>query len=190
MSIVKSVVEVSRLIATFLNNLSQYVNVDYYHVPTANHTQTRPLGTKASEIPDEDLEYVIGHYIYDLLRMNERVRVNIVENGDQFIKIDIHDYDVYAMHGHQFKSGFNNALPNFESWLHGNVDYLILGHYHSGMEMVVGDRGTSNCEIIVAPGFVGSDPYSDSLFKGAKPACCIYGFDSVYGHTETYKCVF
>lgn len=76
-SVVKSVVEVSRLIALFLNSLSQYVEIDYYHVPTANHTQIRPIGSKANELADEDLEYVIGHYIRDLCRDNKNIESSI-----------------------------------------------------------------------------------------------------------------
>ena len=44
-------------------------------------------------------------------------------------------------------------------------------------------------EVLIAPSICGSDQYSDSLFKGSKSASAIYGFDEVFGHTETYKII-
>ena len=49
-SVVESTVTVARLIACFLNDLSEYCYVEYYHTPTSNHTQTRNLGSKANEL--------------------------------------------------------------------------------------------------------------------------------------------
>lgn len=188
-SVVKAVVDYSRTIAQFLNELSYYVSISYYHVPTANHTQLRPLGTKASEIATEDMEYVIGNYIKDLLSNNERVTVNLADAGKQYIRIDsVTSCDVYAMHGHQIKN-INNSVKDMCSLIRKNVDYMLLGHYHAGGENIVAEGSTYDCEVLLSPSFIGSDPYSDSLMKGSKGAVKIYGFDSVYGHTESYKII-
>lgn len=188
-SVVKAVVDYSRTIAQFLNELSCYVSISYYHVPTANHTQLRPLGTKASEIATEDMEYVIGNYIKDLLSNNERVVVNLADAGKQYIRIDsVTSCDVYAMHGHQIRN-INNSVKDMCSLIRKNVDYMLLGHYHAGGENIVAEGSTYDCEVLLSPSFIGSDPYSDSLMKGSKGAVKIYGFDSVYGHTESYKII-
>ena len=47
--VVDSVVEISRLLATFLNELSKYTKIQYRHIMSSNHSQNRYLGTKASE---------------------------------------------------------------------------------------------------------------------------------------------
>ena len=70
-SVVEATVIVSRLIASFLNELSAFCKIEYYHVPNSNHTQTRPIGTKAGELATEDLEYIIGNYITDMLKNNK-----------------------------------------------------------------------------------------------------------------------
>ena len=77
-TIVKCVVEISHLISRFLNEISAFVNVEYYHIPYANHTQVRVLGAKANELGAEDLEYIISHYIQDLLINNDRVKIHLV----------------------------------------------------------------------------------------------------------------
>lgn len=187
-SVVKAVVEVSRLIAHFLNTLSKYVNIEYYHVPFANHTQIRPLGSKASELPLEDMEYVIGNYIKDLLKDNMRITVHLANEGEQGISINIPGNNVYAMHGHQIKN-LENSIKNLSSQKRDFIDYLILGHYHAGNVIPTGESVCSDTEVLVSPSFVGSDPYSDSLFKGSKASVKIYGFDEIYGHTETYKII-
>lgn len=188
-AVVKAVVDYSRLIAQFLNELSRYADISYYHVPTANHTQIRPLNSKASEIATEDLEYVIGNYIKDMLADNSRVTVNLADNGKQYIKIeDVFGFDVYALHGHQIKNP-EGAISNLSTLINSNVDAVLMGHYHGGKETTVGEGVTHDCEVLIAPSFIGSDPYSDSLFTGSKGAVKIYGFDELYGHTESYKII-
>lgn len=185
-SVVKATVEISRLIALFLNELSAYVNIEYYHTPTANHTQLRQLGTKASELADEDLEYIIGNYIKDLCANNERISAHLAEEGRQYIEIPIMGNEIIAMHGHQLKN-VENSIRDLSMLRHSFIDYLILGHFHSGKEIPSYEGCCNDTEILVSPSFVGSDPYSDSILKGSKASVKIYGFSAVYGHTETYK---
>lgn len=187
-SVVKSCVEISHIIANFLNQLSQYVNIEYYHVPSANHTQTRGLGSRPNELMDEDLEYLIGHYISDLLRNNERISVVLAEENKQYIVIPVEGYDILAMHGHQIKN-IESAIKDLSMVRREFVEYLLLGHYHAGKVITCNEGICNDSEILVASSFVGSDPYSDSLFKGSKAACMIYGFNELHGHVETHKII-
>ena len=185
-SVVKSTVEISRIIASMINQLSTYCNVDYYHVPSANHTQTRPLGTKASEIADEDLEYIIGNYIKDLCRNNERITVHLAEEGQQYIDIELNGNTIVAGHGHTIKN-INTAIRDLSMLQQREIQYLLLGHFHGDKNFSVNESVCNDCEVIIAPSIVGSDGYSDSIMKGSKAAAKIYGFDSIYGLTEQYK---
>lgn len=186
-TVVKSVVHASRIIAMFLNELSAYCKVEYYHTPTANHTQLRVLGAKSNELMDEDLEYVIGHYISDLCICNDRIKVHLQEeNSKPYIQIIMHNgLTVFALHGHTIKN-IEDSIKDLSIITRRFIDCLILGHFHSGKEIPVYDCGTNDCEVLINPSFIGSDPYSESIFKGNKSAVKIYGFD-IYGHTETYK---
>lgn len=187
-SVVKSCVEISRIIANFLNQLSKYVNVEYYHVPSANHTQTRGLGSRPNELMDEDLEYLIGNYIKDLLSNNTRISVTLAEEGKQYVIIPVEGYEILAMHGHQIKS-MESAIKDLSMVRRDFVEYLLLGHFHAGKSITCNEGCLNDAEILVAPSFIGSDPYSDSLFKGSKAACMIYGFNSLYGHVESHKII-
>ena len=187
-TVVKSTVEVSRLIASLLNELSRFVKIEYYHVPMANHTQTRSLGTRPNELMDEDLEYLIGNYIKDLCRDNERISIHLADEGKGYIDIPILGNEIVALHGHQIKS-IENSLKDLSMLRRSFIDVLLMGHFHAGKELTSNEGCCSDCEVLIAPSFVGSDPYSDSLMKGSKAAVKIYGFNEVYGHDETYKII-
>lgn len=187
-SIMKATVEVCRLIAIMLNDLSAYTNILYYHVPSANHTQVRVLNAKPSELADEDLEYLMGNYIHDLCSNNERITIKLVNDGEDFVDVYMPGNEIIAMHGHQIKNV--EAAVKDRSILHKKFyDTVLLGHYHSGKEIPSHEGVLGDAEVLVCPSFVGSDPYSDSLCKGSKACVKIYGFDKLYGHTETYKII-
>lgn len=184
-SVVKATVFVAKTIARFLNDLSKYCFIDYYHCPTSNHSQTRPLGTKASEIASEDVEYVICNYIKDVLANNSRITSHM-NFGYEYIEIPIFDFKTIAMHGHTINN-IDNALKDLTYHKKTFYTTVFLAHYHAAKMGTVGEMSNTDCEVIVCPSFVGSCPYSEKLMKGAKPSCCIYGYNEKYGHTETYK---
>ena len=179
-AVTESVVEVSRLFAKLVNDISEFCDVEYYHISHSNHSQTRNLGSKANELVAEDLEKIIANYESDLLSKNEKVKVIFDLNKD-YLDIEVFDFNIVAMHGHQVKS-VKDALKDYGN-LHRKIyDYMLLGHRHSANELIVGEGKSHNLEVITFPSFVGSDPYSDSLSLGAKSMAKIYEFDKVYGH--------
>lgn len=184
-SVVKATVFVAKTIARFLNDLSEYCFIDYYHCPTSNHSQTRPLGTKASEIASGDVEYVICNYIKDVLVNNSRI-IPHMNFGYEYIEIPIFDFKTIAMHGHTINN-IDNVLKDLTYHKKTFYTTVFLAHYHAAKMGTVGEMSDTDCEVIVCPSFVGSCPYSEKLMKGAKPSCCIYGYDKKYGHVETYK---
>ena len=187
-SVVQATVEISRLMAMFLVELSEFVEIDYYHVTRANHTQIRPLGSKASELMDEDLEYIIGHYIQDLCAGNERIEVHLPKDGEDFIEIPILGYEILAGHGHQIKN-LENSLKDLSTSRNELIDYLILGHLH-GKRTVPGWAGCCHdTEVIVCPSFMGTDPYAKSIMKSSHGAVQILGFDEIYGLVDTHKII-
>ena len=187
-SVVEAVVIASRLIATFLNELSSVCNVEYYHAPSGNHSQTRPLGSKASEIATEDVEYVIGNYIKDMLANNPLVNVNLNFEQDEIV-IPIFDFNVLAMHGHTVKN-IDTALKDLSVKHHKIIDYIFMGHYHNGKLVPGCCHGSYDTEVLLCPSFQGTDPFAfNKLGYSSKAACNIYKFDSVYGHIGTEKII-
>ena len=178
--VVEAVVGISRLIAEFLNELSKVCKIEYYHVPMANHAQTRNLGSKASELVQEDMEKIIVNYISDLVKNNERISV-ISNVGKDYVDFKIFDFECFATHGHQFKST-KDCIKDMSNIHRKFYSYAFVGHTHSANEIIVGEENYNNMEVLTIPAFIGSCPYADSLFVGSKAMAKIYEFDSVYGH--------
>lgn len=185
-SVVEATVTVARLIANFLNELSEYCDIDYYHTPTSNHSQTRNLGSKANELMFEDMEYVIGHYIQDMLRANDGVRVHL-HDGYDYIDIPIFNYNITAMHGHTIKN-LEDALIDISAARRKFIDYLLIGHWHNGKVIPGNEHGSYDTEVLMCPSFQGTDPYAfNKLGKSSKAACKMFIFDKKYGCTGTEK---
>jgi hypothetical protein len=185
--IVEATIEVSKLLASWLNELSRYVEVVYYHVPSANHTELRLLNSPAGQMAAEDLEKIIVNYIHDLLINNSRIEVPVTTDKD-YITFKLLDYNFIAMHGHQIKS-VENALRDLSMLHRIFYDTLLLGHYHGGKEIIVGEGETNSTEIIVSPSIVGSDPYSDSLLKGSKSMAKLYEYEQYKGRVASYNII-
>ena len=185
-TVVKATVQVSQAMAEFLNKISKYARIDYYHIISSNHSQMRYLGTKASELMGEDMEYIIGHYIKDSLSNNKNVDVYVDEEASDYKEFEIFGYRIIAMHGHQVKD-VNTLLNTISSKRNEIIDYVILCHQHNHKVITGNDGCTYDTEVLVSPSFVGSDPFADSIMKGSKAAVMIYGFHEFEGHNETYK---
>lgn len=178
--VVQCVVEISQIIAKFLNELSSVCSIDYYHVTQANHSQTRNLGTKASELAGEDLEKVIANYIHDILINNHAINV-IFDTTKEYLDFNIFDFQCTAEHGHRI-TNINTYLKDKSNLRRKMYSYGFLGHTHSSQEIIVGEENNNNVEILIVPSFIGSDPYADKLNVGAKAMSKIYIFDKIYGH--------
>ena len=184
-SVVEATVFVAKTISHFLNELSSVCDIEYYHVPSSNHSQLRPIGTKASELANEDVEYIIGNYIKDVLSENSAITV-VTNFGNDYIEVPIFNFNVLVTHGHRIKN-IENYVKNISFKNRKFYDTIIVAHFHSGKEIVVGEGKNNDVEVLVCPSFIGTCPYADSLLLGAKASCKIFVFDEKYGHTDTYK---
>ena len=185
-SVVEATIMVARLLANFLNQLSAYCYVDYYHTPTSNHSQTRPMGSKASELASEDVEYVIGNYIHDMLINNHRVSVHL-NDGYDFIDLPIYDFNVMAEHGHAIKN-LDTALKDRSMSRRKLIDYILVGHWHNGKTIPGNEHEDHDTEVLMCPSFQGTDPYAyNKLGLSSKAACKLFVFDKMHGCIGTEK---
>lgn len=185
-SVVEATVMVSRMIACFLNLLSGYCFVEYYHTPTSNHSQLRQIGSKANELAYEDMEYVIGNYISDMLAGNNRVCVHL-SGRDDYIEVPIFDFNVMATHGHTIKN-LDTALKDWSATHRKLIDYIFVGHWHTGKVIPGNEHDCHDTEILMCPSFQGTDPYAFyKLGLSSKAACKLFVFDRKYGCTGTEK---
>jgi hypothetical protein len=186
--VTEAVVGIARLMAGFLNAISaDGCRVEAYIVGMSNHGQIRPIGTKANELATDDVGYIIVNYIADLLGGNPNVRIH-GDGTQECLQLEVAGNRLFAMHGHQIDN-FKTAVKDVETLYGTQIDYLLLGHTHNPKEIAQGERGGKNIEVLVAPAFVGTDHYSDSLLVGSKAGVKILGFDRDHGHVESYSII-
>lgn len=182
--VVSATIGIAKLLGKFIEDLAAVVNVDYYHVPESNHTQIRPLGTKASEIASEDVEYIITEFLKVMFAESETVKINTAV-GDTYIDVPLFGAFAIAKHGHDIKN-IETANKDLAQTIGVDVDFLFLGHFHNTREYSVGispfgyDRKTFLC-----PSIMGSDPYADKILRGSSAGAELFEFDSRFGHTGT-----
>lgn len=185
-SVVEATVTIARLIADFLNNISGVCDIEYYHTPTSNHSQVRNLGTKASELASEDIEFIIGNYIQDVLRDNRRVNVHL-NFGYDHIEVPVFDYNILALHGHTIKN-LESALKDLSVKHRKLIDYIFIGHYHTGKVIPGNAHKGYDTELLISPSFQGADPFAyNKLGLSSKAACKVYKFDKEHGCIGTEK---
>lgn len=187
LGVIETVVEFQRWLLEWLNQLSKYVKIRYIHLISANHSQTRPLGTRANQFPKEDLEIIISNYIYDMCKNNPRIQV-VVPKHD-FALFDMSGYKVIAHHGHGIGKNVRRYIERMSRKLRVFIDYGIFGHlHHSAIQTI--DEGVSNdCEIIRLPSIIGTDTYADKLLEGAKPGALLLKFEKDKGRTQENKII-
>ena len=184
--VVEAVVEISRLIATLLNEISINTKIIYRHCMASNHSQWRPITGKA-DLVREDMEVIIGNYIKDLLKDNNRVEV-ILSKTD-YVTFKLAGQNIIQLHGHQCKKGIKDVVKNYSSLHREFYDIALVGHLHAGEQTSVGESANGNTEVIIVPSFIGSDPYSDSLMCGSKGMAKLYKLEENCGITENYTLI-
>lgn len=182
--LIDTVIEFQRWLLEWLSRLSEYVEIRYIHLISSNHSQIRPLGSKADQFPKEDLEKVIANYIHDMCKNNPRIEVVIPENN--FVLFDMAGYNVIAHHGHRIKD-VGKYIDKMSRKLRVFIDYGIFGHLHHEA-IITHDEGTDNdCEIIKLPSIIGADIYADQILKGAKASAILLKFEKGKGRTQENK---
>jgi len=184
--ITKQTVEFMRFLVSWLNKVSEYVEIEYYSTPYSNHGQIRPFGTKANEFVSEDMEQIIFTYVNDMLENNPRIEVKECKN--KHLIFDIFDYKIIASHGHNIKD-INDFIKDASDKYKIFFDYAFFAHKHSSGVKTVGEGANNNCEIINVPSIMGCDDYADDLLVGSKAGATLIEFTEKQGKRKTYDII-
>lgn len=183
-TMIEQVMGIARLVASFLNQLSQHTCVTYYHCINANHSELRLLGTKSGEL-QEDVELLIGNYIKDLLSLNERIEVII--GNDCVMDIELCGYNIGLLHGQNVKNK-ETFIRDLSMTRHREYDYLIMGHIHHYTCTTVSTTKDGNpTQVISVPSIVGSCPYSQKIMKTSPSGALLLCFKENSGKINTYE---
>lgn len=180
-----TVIEFRRFMAKWLSDLSKDVEITYIQMISSNHTEHRPLNTRAGQFPKEDFEKDIATYIQDILSENDRIKVIVPETPYYHLKIA--NQDILIHHGHGIgnpKTYLDSMSRKLKVWF----STLIVGHLHTEeIKTLYEDVDGGDVEVIRLPSIVGTCEYADSINKGSKSAALMLRFNKQTGRDREYK---
>ena len=182
--VVDSAIYFAETFTSWLVNLAKEVNlpIRVYGV-RGNHGEIRPLGTKAGQFPEENMERIVMHYLY--ARFKDIPNVTIEDNDAPMIKtIDICGYHFVLTHGQQSK--IESMAKDYINLYQKPVDAFVIGHWHKSQTFNSGILPEGNIFVECIPSFCGIDPYAQSKGYGAYSGVTIILMEEGYGR----KCVY
>lgn len=179
--IVDSTIKVSEFLVKWIAKLSKHTYVNVYS-NTDNHSEIRPLGTNAGDMPHEQMSKIICFYMQSRLKDNANVCVNDIKEINY---VDILGVKVATVHGHNDRK-IENSIKDYVHLYGKRIDLLLSAHYHSGASQTVGANEFGNIEVIRTPSICSTDDYAVKLKKSAKAGSKFMIIEEGKGKTITY----
>ena len=148
-----------------------------------NHGEIRPLGTKAGQFPEENMERIVMHYLR--ARFNDENWILVMENDAPMQQmVDVCGYKFLLLHG----QGVNieSLARDCVNQYHCAIDGFVLGHLHKQQTFQSGVLNGTNVMVDRVPSICGVDPYAQSQGYGGVPGATAILIESGYGR----KCVY
>lgn len=157
--------------ANWINEISKFVNVEFYMVEDSNHNQLRLCNAPKNAFKGENLSKVILHTIK--ARLADNPCVTIKENPTGYIYANIVGYNIMGIHGET--RSLKTAMDNLSRLYGIRVDYLVGGHKHHAEEYGF------DCEGISVGSIIGIDDYSTSLMRSSNASATMLIFEEGNG---------
>lgn len=179
--VIESALLYAEYMATWLNELSNYVRIKYSMVKNGNHDQLRLCGAPKNAFPDENMSYVIFSFLKERLKDNDNII--ILDNPTGLNYAQMSGYICIGDHGETKNTAkyINDLSRTYQL----PIDYLFTGHMHHSKQEEVG----IDAEAITVKSIVGVDPYGKSINKTANAGANLFVFEQGNGKVceYTYK---
>lgn len=179
--VVESTIKYAEFISNWLNELSNYVNIKYYHT-NGNHSELRMIGQPKGTFIEDNMDKVVVEFIRERLKDNQNFQ--IIENPTGYMFTQLCDYHVLGFHGET--KNMTQQMQDFEKIYGVPIDYLIAGHLHHSKSETVG----INSEVINIPSIIGIDDYSMKLNKTSNAGATLLVFEKFKGKVVQYDIKF
>lgn len=158
--VLTQIIEVSQLLADFINQLSEYVTIDYYDC-SDNHSRLEP--NKSDSLELESLSRITTWYLETIFKSSNNVKIHLNELDNDIISFDVFSYHIGAVHGHKDKP--EKAIENLTLMTKTPFDLICTAHLHhfSGDEK-------NECILISNGSLMGTDKYASDLRHTSKPS--------------------
>ena len=148
-----------------------------------NHGEIRPLGSKAGQFPEENMERIVMHYLH--ARLHNVPNFIILDNDAPLVKsVEVCGYHFVLTHGQQ--TNIESMAKDYVNLYKKPVDAFIVGHWHKSQTFSSGILPEGNVLVECIPSFCGIDPYAQSKGYGAYAGATAILMEEGYGR----KCVY
>ena len=176
--IIDGAIEIARFLATWLNEISKFVNIRFTKI-SGNHEEVRPLNSRKGELEEENISKIILEIIQVSLANNPNITFTKNLMSDIAL-VNIANFNIVATH--EINRDRFKAIKNLEEQYNCNIDYLISAHEHySNIQNVATGK-----EVIGVRSLVGTDDYSRKIQKTADAGALFVVFKEGYGKYITY----
>lgn len=185
--VVESTIELSEVLSTWIADLSYTLRIPIrVYAVRGNHGEIRPLGSKAGQFPEENMERVVMHYLYARFHDNPYVTI---EDGDAPLSrvVDIVGYKFLLIHGQG--DDIEKIARDHLTLYNNQIDVFMCGHLHKSQTFTAGMGPGGNVLIERVPSLCGIDPYAQSRGVGSPPGATVILMEEGYGRRCIYPIV-
>ena len=153
---------------------------------TSQLQRLEPLGTKAGQFPEENMERVVMHYLHERFSFNPYV---LVEDNDAPMNriIDVCGFKFLLVHGQG--GNIEQIARDHQNLYHNQIDVFMVGHLHKSQTFNAGICPGGNVLIERVPSICGIDPYAQSKGYGAPPGATVILMEEGYGRRCVYPII-
>ena len=157
---VTQIMEVSELIAEFIQELSKRVFVEYYEV-LDNHSRIEPNIKESLEL--ESLARITGFYLKQRMKDNFNVNINNNEFGLDITSFEVLGHKVAGVHGNKDKQ--KTVINSLTLYTREFYDLILTAHLHHF------SADEQNETIRISNGsLMGTDSFAQKIRLNAKPS--------------------
>ena len=155
--VISQIMQVSELLAQFLNELTKHFNVHYYDC-LDNHSRLEP--NKSDSLDMESLARITPWY---LIERCKHVNFHTNEFGADIINFNVLGHEVVGVHGDKDKP--STVIDNLTMMTHKHYDLVLTAHLHHF------SCDEKNETVVVSNGsLMGTDAYAEKLRLSSKPS--------------------
>jgi len=182
--VVESTMKLAETLTYWLISLEEEIGIPIrvYSV-RGNHGEIRPLGSKAGQFPEENMERIVMHYLFARFLGQESVK--IAQNDSPMVQVvNVCGYQFLLTHGQD--SSIESMAKDCVNLYHKPIDVFMVGHLHKSQSFVSGIMPDTNIYVERIPSLCGVDPYAQSKGYGALPGATAMTIEEGLG----IKCVY
>ena len=185
--VVESTMYLSEYMCQWLSELNTKTNIPVrVYAVRGNHGEIRPLGSKAGQFPEENMERIVMHYLYERFRAHPTVHV-LDDDAPMVKTVNVLGYNFLLLHGQG--GDIESMARDHQTMYKDKIDVFLCGHLHKSTTFTAGMGRNGNVLIERVPSLCGIDPYAQSKGYGSPAGATAIIMEKGYGRRCVYPII-